>query len=153
VHTIVRIWPIDQLCDIDPAINSAESDTGRLIFACPEFPDRRGAPSVPTPRVKIGFVNPCALCNARAAFILQELCEKTPPQHGCILVGADNGALQNDRGGARHREKFGLVLPQPLAGAARSGCGVSRNARHTGQLLSRARGIVRKAGERSTRGV
>jgi hypothetical protein len=36
--------------------------------------------------------------------------------------------------------KFGLVPPLPLAGAARSGCGLSRNARHTGQLLSRARG-------------
>jgi hypothetical protein len=36
--------------------------------------------------------------------------------------------------------KFGLVPPQPPAGAARSGCGVSRNARYTGQLLSRARG-------------
>jgi hypothetical protein len=62
------------------------------------------------------------------------------PYISCILVGAVNGALQNVRGGARHREKFGLVPPQSLAGAARSVCGVSCNARHTGQLLSRARG-------------
>jgi hypothetical protein len=71
---------------------------------------------------------------------LQDLREKTPLQHGSILIGAESGALQNDRGGARHREKFGLVSPQLLAGAVRSGSGVSRNARHTGQLLSRARG-------------
>jgi hypothetical protein len=38
------------------------------------------------------------LFHARAAFLSQELREKTPLQHGCILVGADNGALQNDRG-------------------------------------------------------
>jgi hypothetical protein len=92
------------------------------------------------------------LFHARAAFSSQELREKTPPQHGCIMVGADNGALQNYRGSARHREKFGLIPPQSLAGAARSGSGVSRNARLKGQLLSRARGSVRKAGERSTKG-
>jgi hypothetical protein len=92
------------------------------------------------------------LLHARAAFISQDLRKKTPPQRGRILVGADNGALKNDRGGVRHREKFGPVPPQPLAGAARSGCGVSHNARHSGQLLSRARGSVGKAGERSTKG-
>jgi hypothetical protein len=91
------------------------------------------------------------LFHARAAFISQELREKTPSQHGRILVGAENRALQNDRGGTRHREKFGLVHPQPLSGTARSGCGVSRNARHTGQLLSLG-GSVGKAGERSTNG-
>jgi hypothetical protein len=80
------------------------------------------------------------LFHDQAAFLSQELREKTPLQHGCILVGADNRALQNDRGGARHREKFGLVPPLPLAGAARYDCGVSCNARHTGQLLSWARG-------------
>jgi hypothetical protein len=81
-----------------------------------------------------------SLFHARAAFISQELREKTPPQHGFILVDADNGALQNDKAGARHSEKLSLVPPQPHAGAARSGCGVSRYARHTAQLLPRARG-------------
>jgi hypothetical protein len=80
------------------------------------------------------------LSHTRAAFISQEFREKTPPQHGRILVGADNGARQNDRDGAHHREKFGLVPPSPSAGDARSGCGVRRNARYTGQLLSRATG-------------
>jgi hypothetical protein len=92
------------------------------------------------------------LFHARAAFLSHELREKTPLQHECILVGVDNGALQNDRGGARHREKFGLIPPQRLAGAGRSSCGVSRNARHTGQLLSRARGQRAERGERSTKG-
>jgi hypothetical protein len=56
------------------------------------------------------------------------------------LLAPYKGFAERQGGSARHREKFGLVPPQPLAGAARSGSGVSCNARHTGQLLSRARG-------------
>jgi hypothetical protein len=48
---------------MNPAIDSVQSDTGRLNFDCPAMPDSRGGPSVPTPRVKTGFVIPCVLYN------------------------------------------------------------------------------------------
>jgi hypothetical protein len=139
-HARGRVRPIGQLCNMDPAIDSVQPDTGRLYFACPAFLGSRSTPSVPTPRVEVGFVIPHALCDGRAAPISQELGEKTLSKHGGILVGADRGALQDDRGGARHSEKLGLVPPQPHSSAARSSCGVSRPAPHTWQLLSRTQG-------------
>jgi hypothetical protein len=48
-----------------------------------------------TTRVKIGFVVPRALCDAGAAFVSQELYEKTPPKHGRVLICANLGALQD----------------------------------------------------------
>jgi hypothetical protein len=92
------------------------------------------------------------LFQARAAFLSQELREKTPLQHGCILVGADNGDLHNERGGARHREKVGWFHPSPLPGLPAPVAASVVNARHAGQLLPRAGGSVRKAGIRPTNG-
>jgi hypothetical protein len=132
----------------DPAIDSVQPDTGRLDFACPAFPGSLGIPSVPTPRLEVGFVIPLAFCDGRAAPVSQELGEKTPSKHEGILVGADRGALQDDRGGARHRAKPGLNPPQPLASGARSSCGVSRPACHTWKLLSKAQGGAWMAGTR-----
>jgi hypothetical protein len=43
--------------------------------------------------------------------VMQELCEKTPPKHGRVLVGANNEALQESGGHRALPRKFRSCTP------------------------------------------
>jgi hypothetical protein len=111
-----------------------------------DLPKVEGSPTVVCPKARrllAGFQWRVVICYRTAR-------EDASPA-GCILVGADNGALHNDTGGACHRQKFGLVPPQPLAALPALVAESVVTPVIQGNCCRGHGGSVWKAGERSTK--